>query len=442
MGLRARKSLSGLAAAATTSIGLGVLAIPTASFGEDQELCPEDWLQLPGSSVCEWSSILIANEDFEIEIPAGATKIAAILVGTPEDIYDEDTSTFGYEGGKVGYVEQTLSSSDSYFSLVNLGNPSLGTNLSFTVGSGVPYVLTGTNVGAPKTVEQWTGSTLDQEIWTPAGYDWGAFYLSTANSITSNWFNQATSGQIATGALWDDRLNGDDPLLVPIGGGASGLDDYWLPGLAVIRVNFAPSEPPAPASAQYNGPIALVVQRPGLPAGTRATATAERMSGITRVLVDGVSVDFKIESDSKLTFLVPSNLKPGTYPVHFEIGSNLTLTDRVSVSRVASSASTYQANRLFANYQGDNQSVAAADAAAISSFISKYKNITSITCIGSTSGIPASPTDQALALSRAKNACDLIQKQVPGATITLKTSVGKGVGQKFRSVQVFLQGNS
>ena len=96
--------------------------------------------------------------------------------------------------------------------------------------------------------------------------------------------------------------------------------------------------------------------------------------------------------------------------------------------------------KRFSNYRGDRGPVVARDRAAITAFIKANPGLTHVTCVGSTSGIPALETDPALAMARAKNACSVVESLVPGVKTRLVTSTGRGVGQFFRAVTLFGKG--
>jgi hypothetical protein len=84
--------------------------------------------------------------------------------------------------------------------------------------------------------------------------------------------------------------------------------------------------------------------------------------------------------------------------------------------------------------------VVARDLRAITAFIKANPGLTSVTCTGSTSGIPAKSTDQALATARATNACNIVKRLVPGVTTFISTITGQGVGQFHRAVIITGQG--
>ena len=126
----------------------------------------------------------------------------------------------------------------------------------------------------------------------------------------------------------------------------------------------------------------------------------------------------------------------------FPFASSETLYAQWTVVPVTNPGTRFNAQMLFANYRGDRNPVTSRDRAAITAFISQYKGIVDVRCVGSTSGIPAKKTDPALARARAVNACDIVKALVPNARITIETSTGKGIGQRFRSVTIFISGTN
>jgi hypothetical protein len=205
-----------------------------------------------------------------------------------------------------------------------------------------------------------------------------------------------------------------------------------------------PGDTPAPASRPYEGPVNLLHTSNSYQSGTEAVITGERLNTIEAVYVGDKIVPHSLLPDGRLSYSL-KDIPAGNYTVRFWVpNSSVNLTAQIKVGNASGSVTTtpgtFTATKLFAGYRGDAGPVVARDLAAITAFIKQYPGITNVTCTGSTSGVPAKSTDQALATARAKNACDAIQKLVPNAKITLATSTGKGVGQRFRSVTVTVSG--
>lgn len=202
-----------------------------------------------------------------------------------------------------------------------------------------------------------------------------------------------------------------------------------------------------PVSPPYTGPIAMHFDVSCVPAGSAMTVTltGERLNTVKSASVNGTNIPVSAATTTSLKLSLPA-MTAGTYDVTYVSDSGV-LTHQASLRVCATSAvqtqpGQFTAQRLFANYRGDRGPVMARDRAAITSFINQYKGITSVRCVGSTSGVPAKRTDPGLAQARAKNACDIVKRLVPNATISIETSTGKGIGQRFRSVTIFISGTN
>ena len=205
--------------------------------------------------------------------------------------------------------------------------------------------------------------------------------------------------------------------------------------------------PSTPRSVPYEGPLNLRNQSGTLCSGGEGILSGDRLNTITEIYVGDKKVAQELLPDGRLKYSL-KDIAPGTYQIRYWVPVNsVNLTDQIrvgtcSTAPVATAPGAFEASRLFANYRGDRGPVIARDRAAITAFINQYKGITSVKCVGSTSGVPAKRTDPALAQARAKNACDIVKTLVPNATYTLETSTGKGVGQRFRSVTIFISGTT
>lgn len=416
--------------------GVAILGAGASFFSVSSEAadgsCPAPWVEIdPG--FCELaispSSDLLPEEGaLAIQVPAGATKVQAILISESAWV---DSST--YAGGEVFYDDLPVS---GVFNLTKEQFPGYyswdGWTLDYVGFSEViGDVLS--NENPPDVIPD-----LDGELW-------GSF------DGYPNWATLEVSGQINV----SETGLADVPLL-PAGSGLGrhGINVYGdtaetEPGIAVFRVKLGPVAPPAPpAPRSYEGPINFRTTSSQLCSNSAATVTGERLSSIQGVQIAGTPVTYELRADGSLSYSV-GNLQAGTYTVSYWIPANsLYLTDKIKVGNCSNSSSTNQgsgsfsANRVFANYQGDRGAVQGRDLNAIQAFVNRFKGIENVTCVGSTSGVPAKPTDAALALARAKSACDVVTSLVPDAKVTLKTSVGKGIGQQFRSVHIFVSGNS
>ena len=208
---------------------------------------------------------------------------------------------------------------------------------------------------------------------------------------------------------------------------------------------------PAPAVSEpdpYTGPLPTSITTIPKATETEAIQLGERLHLITAASVNGKQLTLRPINSQSLGLVFPA-LPEGIYDVLFTDQGGATITHIGGLRVVAPTAAetvnpvtSFSAQRLFANYRGDRGPVVNRDRAAITSFIGQYKGITSVRCVGSTSGVPAKRTDPALARARATNACDIVKRLVPNATITIGTSTGKGVGQRFRSVTIFISGTN
>ena len=202
----------------------------------------------------------------------------------------------------------------------------------------------------------------------------------------------------------------------------------------------------------YEGPSGIRQTSSGTCVGDLTTITGSRLGTIQNIYVDGTDVPFTLVSDSQITFNIP-NMDAGTYQLKYWVPvNNVNLTDRITIGACSVDAtepetelgsgelSPFYVAKRFTSYRGDRGAIVAADREAITAFIAANPGLTHITCVGSTSGQPASPTDQALAMARAENACAVVENLVPGITTRMVTSTGRGVGQFYRAVTLFGKG--
>ena len=215
------------------------------------------------------------------------------------------------------------------------------------------------------------------------------------------------------------------------------------------------------SAVPYQGPIGLSTPRSSLCVGAEASVTGSRLSSISKIYIDNIEVPFTAVSDSKITFTAP-DMKAGKYQIKYWVPVNsVNLTDSITIGACSQAPVTsapsepeetqvvdpaapkrfYDAKR-FSNYLGDRSGVISADERAITAFLGKYQAITRITCLGSTSGVPAAPSDMRLATNRAANACDIARELNPDAVMSIKAVTGRGIGKFYRSVTVFVTGTA
>ncbi|MCF8529540.1 MAG: hypothetical protein K9G13_06565 [Aquiluna sp.] len=418
---------------------------------------------------------------FDFELNAEVQKIGILLVGTGANADAGGATYTSGHGGQLVYSEaaNTFTVGTSYSGYFGLGGEEAFVKesdaseflLSTGVANSAPYhysIDQSTNEpeipSYPRSVEflggaialsAGTGSTAPSD---QTGFPYsGGSGISMAELVTNDqadeslWPSGGTTA-IEFGAGGSIINSGTIPSDLPAGTGGwvryfddvnDNISASGTPGTIIFRFLLAGSDPVAVRQVTYEGPINLVTQVKA-PVNNFAVATGKRLDTITRVRVGGVEVPFELLPDGKLKFNTP-DLQPGTYQVRYEVGGTLTLTGSIALTEnklVSPSESSYLVSKLFANFGGDLFGVTSADSSAIKNFIQDYDGITNITCVGSTSGVPAVATDEALAKARAQNSCDLVESLVPGAKVKVLTSTGKGIGQNYRSVRIFIRGNN
>ena len=204
-------------------------------------------------------------------------------------------------------------------------------------------------------------------------------------------------------------------------------------------------------SAPYSGPLPVKLVPNVVPSGTATSVTleGERLSGITSAEVDGKPVTVVSAADKAVALVMPS-LAEGTYNVkYFSNSGSIIHQDSLIVRGTALAVEeesiegkSFYASKRFTNYRGDRGGVVSADEAAIAKFVEANPGITHVTCVGSTSGVPALETDRSLAMARATNACGIVEKLVPGVKVRYNASTGMGIGQWYRAVSMFVKGSN
>lgn len=327
-----------------------------------------------------------------------------------------DTSSFVYRIGQVT-TPQTIDTGSASFAL--------------DLSSGIRVATFNANQG--------TGSMDPQSA-------------TTATALTANAFER----EGFTFAGWNTAANGSgtayaDGASFPFTANTT-LFAQWT---AVTQPGNTEEEEETPPSAPvvYSGPVPVSLNISCLAANTTGTAklTGERLNIITSATVDGKAITLSSVTASSVTLALPA-LAAGTYDITYLLSSgSITHQDslRVCASNtpaagnpvlVEGATKPFSVAKRFSNYRGDRGPVVARDQAAISAFINANPGLTHVTCVGSTSGRPALPTDRALAMSRAKNACSVVESLVPGVKTRLVANTGRGVGQFFRAVTLFGKG--
>lgn len=214
----------------------------------------------------------------------------------------------------------------------------------------------------------------------------------------------------------------------------------------------APGQTQAPA--QYLGPLPVSYSLPCVPEGlpTSVTLFGERLQTIARASVNGQAIAVGKQSPESVQLLLPA-LTQATYDIEYEgaLGKVIhqsaisvcakpqdSSSDGFDTTNPVESATTsFFVSKRFTAFKGDRAPVFRNNRLAIEAFVRANPGLTSITCLGSTSGREVPGSDLALAMARAKNACDVVRNLVPGIQIRLAASVGKGVGPFHRAVTLF-----
>ncbi|MCF8529347.1 MAG: InlB B-repeat-containing protein [Aquiluna sp.] len=210
---------------------------------------------------------------------------------------------------------------------------------------------------------------------------------------------------------------------------------------------------PRPVSTvSYEGPIGIRQSSPTNCVGDLTTVSGSRLGTIQKIYVDGADIPFTLESDSKINFKVP-NLQAGSYQIKYWVPVNgVNLTGKITIGSCivapvetlteigSGEVNPFRIAKRFTGYRGETGAIANSDREAITAFIAANPGLTHITCVGSTSGKPASATDQSLAMARAENACSVVEDLAPGVQTRMVASTGRGVGKFFRAVTLFGKG--
>lgn len=206
------------------------------------------------------------------------------------------------------------------------------------------------------------------------------------------------------------------------------------------------------SNSQLTGPVvsyvAPIISRisPSCVGATQAnqsvTLEGSAFSGVTAASVAGNAAAISSRTENSLTLELPS-LAVGNYDLTlflknagFVYQEEIKVCSTPKTDSVAGQLLPFKVSKRFIGYRGDLGPVSARDRTAIVNFIRSNPGLTSVTCVGSTSGVPAKASDTSLARARAQNACRVVRTLLPNATIRIGTSVGRGVGQFFRAVTI------
>ena len=305
-----------------------------------------------------------------------------------------------------------------------------------------------------------TESSASYDLDFSAGESWGAVATFDSNDSSGVTSSQAapSAASLASNSFtrsgftfsgWNTQANGS-------GTSYSDGQSYPFVSSVTLYAQWSSTTPPAPAAYSGPLPVKLVPQIVDSGRTNAVVLEGDRLQGITKAVVGGLEAEITTTSNEEVFLVLPS-LEAGTYNVVYTSAqgnvthqnslivrqstkpavSGAAETAEPEVSDAAETAKPFYVAKRFSNYLGDVGSVTGADEAAITKFISDNPGLTTVTCLGSTSGVPALTTDAALAKARAENACGVVERLVPGVTTKTVTTVGLGIGQFYRAVTVF-----
>ena len=355
--------------------------------------------------------------------------------GTPTLLTATDAGS-----GRTRFAETagTSSSSSNMNSRVSVEFDEIGT-INLRLGQDVP--VGSTESGASYALDFSAGASWGASVTFDENYSGGSSASQsepgTAN-LTSNSFTR--NGYSFAG--WNTQADGSGTSY------ADGASYHFRESLTL----YAQWNSTGPVqSAPYLGPLPVKLVPSVVTAGTTNSVTLEgqRLSGITSAEVDGEPVTVVSAANEAVALVMPS-LVAGTYNVkYFSNSGSIIHQDSLIVRGAAATVveesldgKAFYASKRFTNYLGDRGGVVRADEAAIAKFIQANPGITHVTCVGSTSGVPALETDRDLAMARATNACGIVEKLVPGVTVRYNASTGMGIGQWYRAVSMFVKGSN
>ena len=372
---------------------------------------------------------------FEVTTPDRYRYGSPTILATPTDVGG---------GTRKRYAETAGTSSSSWKmnSRVTVGWDSISV-INFRLGQDVPGGSSESS--ASYALDFSPGDPWESTITFDANYGGGSSSNSVlergilslpANSFTRSGF---------TFAGWNTSADGSGTAYSD--GGTFELDEN-----DTLYAQWTVGPDPAPAQpAPYSGPLPVKLVPSLVPSGVENSVTLEgqRLSGVASAEVDGKTVTVLSASNESVSLVLPS-LAEGTYDVkYFSSLGAITHQDSVVVRGSAAAVSEtpptrtgFYASKRFTNYLGDRGGVVGVDAESIAKFINANPGITHVTCVGSTSGVPALATDKALAQARAENACGIVETLVPGVKVRYNASTGLGVGQWYRAVSMFVKGTN
>jgi hypothetical protein len=402
-------------------------------------------------------SVDLSTRSFSVAVGSGGARLADgedtslnQLTATPSTLLLAKGGTHGDFGPGEGGSSYEYSEGSSTSNLL----PGIAGDPGEAGGAGTSSSNSGATAGAGMTVEVLLEDPddvgyLDPRLWSE-GIEVGAL-----GTIFSFEFGQGGTANDSTTAALAGSGQGANASASGVGESGSGIV------IMSFSLDAAPDEPEAEPEessepeteeetsitpSPYAGPIPVVlfpgIVDPG--ASKNVVLRGERLSTISKAEVDGKEVVVTKATDGEVSLVIPP-LDPGTYTIKYMSATGTiyhqdSLVVRTNASVSIDSANSFFVSKRFTNYRGDRGAIVPADQRAITAFVSAHPGLKEVTCVGSTSGVPALETDEALALARAKNACLIVEELVPGVKTRIVSNTGKGVGQFFRAVSLFGKG--
>ncbi|SCX05870.1 hypothetical protein [Candidatus Aquiluna sp. UB-MaderosW2red] len=380
------------------------------------------------------------------------------VIGTPTTFTLSSGSSKDFVGADIlgAAVAVSNPSSSLYLYGAGAGGPGGAKDLEKSPFSADSFLPAGTNLTAVQKNAIWTlavptvsrGGTLayKTELGIPDGLGRGG--TSGIGASLDRIARNGNSGQIRLRYY----LPGSSGAGSDSSGSGAGNDSS--DSSSVGGSGDSGSEAPTVAPAPYSGPVTSLVG-PGT-IGSEATTvrvSGQRLDGITKVEILGRELEILTKSATEIVLRIPK-LEPGVYSLIYTSSSGvLTHQNALTVKQGAptknegdSSASpgeqapvvkTVLTKQRFSVFGGGSSRLPVQDANAIRAFLDKNPGITHITCVGSTSGVPAAQADRRLALERARTACAFVERALPGISTKVLASTGKGVGEFYRSAVLF-----
>ena len=311
-----------------------------------------------------------------------------------------------------------------------------GTGTAYANGATFAFTA-GTNV--TELFAQWV-AVQNTNVTFDANGGSGTMAIQTANSAAVLSANTLTRTGF-TFAGWNTQANGS---------GTSYADVATFP-FAVDTTLYAQWAAAITPPTSYDGPAFGALSINCIPAGQAVSVTLSglRLDSITSASVAGQKIGVSALRPGSVRLDLPA-LAQGSYSIVYEysilhsaLQGKIVHQDSLRVCAASSGSNQlkpFSVSKRFTGYIGDRGPVVGKDLRAIRSFINANPGLTSVTCNGITSGVPARSTDTALATARAQNACRIVERLVPGVKTKITTTTGSGTGQFFRAVIISGEG--